>query len=283
MTPHAKGLLLTFGGVILMSAESPLIKYSGLSAQTIGFFFGLCIAISTNIMLLTQGKNFFISDYKRDFKGVVLAGFFMGLSNFFFIMAVYYTGIAKTVLILASSPVVSALIAYLFLKQHTPKRIFIATFFVFIGLYIILSDNLNGNSLIGNLYAFACVLTFSALFVTLSSHKDASRLGYVSFGGLFVVLFSIVHVNFNVDLEALVPIIFMGLIITPLSRLFIGLGTRYLIPAEVGLLVIGESILAPIWGWLWLDEIISTSVLIGGGIILVSLILNTLASLHKSS
>ncbi|HFU75967.1 MAG TPA: DMT family transporter [Arcobacter sp.] len=281
MTSHTKGILLTLSGVVLMSVESPLIQISGLSALSVGFFFGISLMIATNLMLISKGKKFFIDSYTTSTKGVVLSGLLMGMSNFCFVMAVYYTGIAKTVLILAASPIISALIAFIFLKQKTPMRIFVATFFVFIGLYFILADDLGQNSLIGNLYAFACVLCFSSLFCILTFYKDASRLGYISFGGFFVALFCVWGANFDVTLTALIPVVFMGLFITPFSRLFIGLGTRYLIPAEVGLLVIGESILAPIWGWWWLDEVISQSVFIGGAIILFSLMINSLATLKK--
>lgn len=281
MSTYAKGILLTFSGVILMSIESPLIRISGLPAQTVAFFFGICLIISTNLMLISKGKNFYIQSYKTSFKGVVLSGLFMGMSNIFFVMAVYYAGIAKTVLILASSPIVSALVAFIFLKQKTHIRVFIATFFVFIGLYFILNDDLGTNSLAGNLYAFGCVLCFSSLFCILSFYKEASRLGYVSFGGIFVALFSVAFASFDVSLNDLLPIIFMGLLITPVSRLLIGLGTRYISPAEVGLLVIGESILAPIWGWWWLDEKISQSVFIGGSIILFALAFNSIAALRQ--
>lgn len=281
MTQHTKGLLLTLIGVIFMSVESPLIQLSGLSGETVGFFFGISLMVASNLMILSKGKKYFVQSYTTQTKGLILSGLFMGISNFCFVMAVYYAGIAKTVLILASSPIISALIAFIFLKQKTPSRIFIATFFVFIGLYIILSDDLGQNSLIGNLFAFGCVLSFSSLFCALTFYKKASRLGYVSFGGFFVALFCVWQASFDVTMIALIPIVGMGLFITPVSRLLIGLGTRYLIAAEVGLLVIGESILAPIWGWWWLDEVISKSVFIGGAIILFALMLNSLSTLIK--
>lgn len=282
MHRHTKGLLLTFSGVILMSFESPLIQISGLNGETAGFYFGLCMLLSTNFLMALKGKSFYINSYKKSFKGVIFSGFLMGMSNFFFVMAVYNTGIAKTVLILAASPIISALVAFIFLKQKTPRRVFLATIFVFSGLYLILSDDLSSSSLIGNLYAFGCVLSFSSLFCVLSFYKDASRMGYISFGGLFVVLFCVWNASFDISLSAFLPICLMGLLITPLSRLLIGFGTRYLIPAEVGLLVIGESILAPIWGWWWLDEVISQNVFIGGCIILFALMLNSIVALKQS-
>ena len=282
MTAHAKGLLLTFSGVVLMSVESPLIRLSALPIQSIGFYFGIFLVIATNSMLLTKGKRYWIQSYTQEFKGILFSGFFMGLSNFCFISAVYYTGIANTVLILASSPIISALIAFLFLKQKTPLRIFIATFIVSIGLYIILAQDLSQGTLIGNLFAFGCVLSFSTLFVVLTKYKKASRLGYVSVGGAFVALFSLGGITLHVSTEAIVLIAIMGLFVTPLSRLLIGLGTRYILPAEVGLLVIGESVLAPLWGWWWLKEVPSSATLTGGAIILVALLINSLITLKTS-
>ena len=282
MSPHSKGLLLTFAGVILMSVESPLIRMANISAQSIGFYFGLFLITSTTLMMLSRGKVYLLSSYKKDLKGVILSGFFMGLSNFCFVMAVFYAGIANTVLILATSPIVSALIAFFFLKQRTPIRVFIATFFVFIGLYIILSHDLSTSSLIGKLFAFGCVLSFSSMFVILSKHKEASRLGYVTVGGLFVMLFSFPQASLHVSLDSLMLIALMGLFITPFSRLLIGMGTRYIIPAEVGLLVIGESILAPLWGWWWLKEVPHQSTFMGGAIILSALVLNSMIALKAS-
>ena len=84
MTQHSKGLLFTLTGVILMSVESPLIQISGLSAQNVGFFFGISLMLATNIMLISQGKEFFIKSYKTQTKGLILSGLFMGLSNYFF-------------------------------------------------------------------------------------------------------------------------------------------------------------------------------------------------------
>jgi len=281
VTNHTKGIWLVLIGVIFMSIESPVIKFSALPPLTIGLFYGLFIMLSANVFLLSRGKTFFIKSYTTNTKGILLSGLFFGLSNICFITAVYYAGISKTVLILASTPIISALVAYFVLKQRTPMRIFISTFFVFIGLYIILADNLDSNSLVGNLFAFTCVLSLSSLFCTLSLYAQASRLGYISFGGMFIVLFCVWGTNFSVSFSDLLPILFLGLLITPLSRFLVGVGTKYVIPAEVGILFVLESVLAPIWGLLWLGEQISISSLIGGAIILLALIVNSLASLIK--
>ena len=56
-------------------------------------------------------------------------------------------------------------------------------------------------------------------------------------------------------------------------------GPRYIPAAEVGLLLLMESILGPIWVWLVLAEQPSVNTLAGGAIVLSTLIINTIWAL----
>lgn len=283
MQSYTKGLLITLAGIALMSAEAPLIKLSKMPAQNIGFYFGLTVFFVTQLLLLKNNLAAWKSAHKVEYQGVLWAGIAMGLGNFCFINAVYYTGIANTVLILASAPVVSALIALWILKEPTPMRIYIASIVVFIGLYIIFMDQTQGLSLKGNLFALGALLCMSALFIALKKYQKASRIAYVSLGGLIVAFISLPGALGEVDLSGIGWILIMGIIVTPFSRILIGVGTRYLIPAEMGLLMITESILAPIWGWWWLNEIPPIPTILGGAIILAGISWNAWMQLKSVS
>jgi drug/metabolite transporter (DMT)-like permease len=280
---YTKGLLITLAGIALMSAEAPLIKLSKMPAQNIGFYFGLTVFFVTQLLLLKNNLAAWKSAHKVEYQGVLWAGIAMGLGNFCFINAVYYTGIANTVLILASAPVVSALIALWILKEPTPMRIYIASIVVFVGLYIIFMDQTQGLSLKGNLFALGALLCMSALFIALKKYQKASRIAYVSLGGLIVAFISLPSALGEVDLSGIGWILIMGIIVTPFSRILIGVGTRYLIPAEMGLLMITESILAPIWGWWWLNEIPPIPTILGGAIILAGISWNAWMQLKSVS
>lgn len=283
MQSYIKGLLITLAGIALMSAEAPLIKLSKMPAQNIGFYFGLTVFFVTQLLLLKNNFAAWKSAHKVEYQGVLWAGIAMGLGNFCFINAVYYTGIANTVLILASAPVVSALIALWILKEPTPMRIYIASIVVFVGLYIIFMDQTQGLSLKGNLFALGALLCMSALFIALKKYQKASRIAYVSLGGLIVAFISLPGALGEVDLSGIGWILIMGIIVTPFSRILIGVGTRYLIPAEMGLLMITESILAPIWGWWWLNEIPPIPTILGGAIILAGISWNAWMQLKSVS
>jgi len=55
-------------------------------------------------------------------------------------------------------------------------------------------------------------------------------------------------------------------------------GTGYLPAAEVSLLVLIESVLGPLWPWVFLGEALSKFEIIGGVITLLAVIAMTLAS-----
>lgn len=283
MQSYTKGLLITLCGVVLMSAEAPLIKLSNMSPQSIGFYFGLAVFFTTQLLLMRNGIKAWKSAHTIQWQGILWAGISMGLGNLCFINAVSYTGIANTVLILASAPVISALIALWVLNEPTPFRIYIAAFVVFIGLYIIFVDQTQGVNLKGNLYALGALLCMSALFIALAKYKKASRIAYPSLGGLIVALINLPGFHTSVNFDSLAWILIMGIIVTPFSRILIGIGTRYLIPAEMGLLIIAESILAPLWGWWWLNEIPPNTTIIGGAIIVAGISWNAWMQLKSTS
>lgn len=198
----------------------------------------------------------------------------MGVSNLFFILAIKNTSVASAVFILSTAPLVSALIGFFLFGTKAPKRLFVATFFVFVGLTFILYNDLDVGTMKGNFYAFLCVLSFSSLFSVLEHYKEVSRLACIGAGGLMASCLAFATASIVVpDAYSLGVIFFMGAILTPISRLLIGLGTKVLPSTDVTLLTIIETLLAPVWVWIFLNEAMHSSTLIGGGIIVITLVI----------
>lgn len=256
-----------------MSFESLLIRLTSLPAQNVTFYFGMLMFISTQLILLFRIKSKLLALYKESFRAIFLSGLFMGTSNLFFVLAIKNTSVASTVFILSTSPLISALIGYVLFRTKSPKRLFVATFFVFIGLGFILYHDWGRGNMEGNFYAFLCVLSFSSLFAVLERYKEVSRLACIGFGGLTASLLAFFTSTFIIpDAYSFGVIFFMGALLTPASRLLIGLGTKVLPSTDIALLTIIETLLAPIWVWLFLGEAMMPPTLIGGGIIVITLV-----------
>jgi drug/metabolite transporter (DMT)-like permease len=280
---YAKAFGVTSLGMLLMSFESPLIKMTTIPAQSVTFYFGLFMFAITHIVLGIQQKSAFFEVYRVHYKPILLSAFFMGISNLFFILAVKHTSVASAVFILSTAPLVSALIAFIFFRQKTPRRTFGAIFFVFVGLSIILFNDLGLGNMLGNFYAFLCVLSFTSLFSVLERYKEVSRLACVGAGGLVASLLALMTASIVLpDPYSFKIILFMGALLTPISRVCIGIGTKFLPSVEVALLTIIEPVLAPFWVWMMMDEKPHSNTLIGGAIIVTTLLVHSMMA-HKEA
>ena len=283
MSNNAKGLALTSLGVLIMSLESLFIKFTSISSFLFSFYMGIFMFISMASTLLFKEKNFVKNAIKSSYVVLIVCAILMAVSNILFISAVKTTTVANVVIIFSTAALFSALFAYLFYKEKITKNIIIASFFMFVGLYIIFNDQLDIGSSEGNIYALLCTALFSIFFVLLSRYKEMDRVVLTALSGvaLSVIAFFFCD-DLAIDFKTLLIIMAMGLIISPFSRVLIGNGAIYISASEVSLLMIIETIMAPIWVWLFLNEIPSSSTFIGGSIIIATLIANSIYTLKNN-
>ncbi|RXJ77084.1 EamA family transporter [Arcobacter sp. F155] len=270
-------LLITMLGVVLMSVETLLIKLTNISGVTYSFYIGILMFISLNAVLLKDGFNNTLNLYKDNLKIILISGLLMGFANMFFINSVKHTTIANAVIIISSSPLFATLFAYLFYKEKPQKNIFIATIFIFVGLLIIFSQQLSGGNLFGDILALLCAMSFSLNFVVMSKHTGVNRFAVLAFAGVCITVMSLFFIeSYEVDTTSLYILLVAGLLVSPFSRIFVLIGTKTLPASEISLLTILETILAPIWAFIFLNEIPVMNTIWGGLIILATLIINSL-------
>lgn len=279
MSNSAKGLALTSLGVFIMSFESLFIKLSSISSFLFSFYIGIFMFISmVTTYILKKEKSKTLS--KNSLFVFLVCSFFMAISNIFFITAVKTTNVANVVIIFSTSALFSSLIAYIFFKEQIRKNVFISTVFIFAGLCIIFSDGLAVGSFIGNIYALVCTFLFSISFVLLSKNKELDRVLLTAISGMGLSFISYFFCeDLSIDFNTLFLVVVMGLFISPISRVLLGNGAIYISASEVSLLTIIETIMAPIWIWIFLDEVPSFNTFIGGSLIIITLIVNSIYNL----
>lgn len=270
-------LLITMLGVVLMSVETLLIKMTNISGLTYSFYIGILMFISLNAVLLKDGIKNTINIYKDNLRIILISGLLMGLANMFFINSVKHTSIANAVIIISSAPLFATLFAYLFYKEKPQKNIFIASIFIFIGLIIIFSKQISSGNLLGDFLALLCAMSFSLNFVVMSKHTSVNRFAVLAFAGVCITLMSLLFIqSYTVDTTSMYILLIAGLLISPFSRIFVLIGTKTLPASEISLLTILETILAPIWAWIFISEIPVSTTIFGGLVILATLIINSL-------
>lgn len=277
MTITSKGLLITFLGVFIMSLESLFIKLAQVPALTFSFYIGVLMFVSMSATFIYKKKSLSPNINRGLFFPLVIGALLGAVANIFFISAIKTTAVANVVLIISTSALFSSFFAFLFYKEKISKNILVSSFFIFIGLSIIFGGSLEIGGFVGNIYALLCTISFSISFVLLSKYKNIDRVIFTGFVGLLLAFISFFLLeDIKIDTEAFVFVALMGLLITPFSRVLISNGTKFISASEVSLLMIVETIMAPIWVWLFLNEIPSQNTFIGGAIILLTIILNSI-------
>ena len=85
----------------------------------------------------------------------------------------------------------------------------------------------------------------------------------------------------SLDSSGWIYTLLLGLVILPISSALITLGPRYIAAPEVGLIMMLETLLGPLWVWLIIHEVPSIESLIGGTTILAALTWMSIASIRE--
>ena len=211
------------------------------------------------------------------------AGISLGLANPTFIIALSHTTVASALFTISASPLITAVLARIFLKEHISLPTMVAIVVAMIGITIMVSDGLLSGSVFGNILALLCAFFFSMFVVFLRVGKDRNMLPASVMGAIIGGLIGLVgcELDFAVSLHDLSLFFLWGTIIVTIVHYFFTLGSRYITGAEIMLITLIEFILGPIWVWLVFGEQPTRLALIGGIIVLSAVAARALLMMYQ--
>lgn len=283
MTEHVKGLALTTLGVLFIVPDSLFVRLIDAPAITTAFWRNLIAGgLILAFVLATQGPRAITSLVQTGRAGLVYLVFF-GMAAIGFVLAVSLTSVANVVFILAATPVFAALFSRIFLGEPISMRMVLTMVGVFVGLGIILrgSHETAGASWHGDLVALGVAACFAAAMTALRCLRARSMLGAVPVAliGAALVLWPFTDVMAPVAGQW--PLLLAhGAFISCASSLMT-MGPRYITSAEVSLLLLLESVLAPLLVWALLGEDPGIWALWGGAVVIAVLLASNLWLLRR--
>ena len=186
------------------------------------------------------------------------------------------TYFANVVFLISTQTMFLAVFGYFYLKEKVSLISFIAITFSMIGIVIMVGDSLSTGSLFGNLVALAIPFNFAILVMVIRKNASLDMIPAILYSGIFSSIYgfflsdSLYFTNHD---------IFMGFLLgvpqLALGFICITIGSRTTASALIGLLMLTETLCAPIWVWIFLNEIPPLSVFIGGFIIILALIIKS--------
>lgn len=281
---HVKGLLVTALGVLFIVPDSLMVRLIATDGATVAFWKSLLVALVTGLAILFwQGPRAYRDTFAAGWP-VWIYALCSGASGALFVIAVAHTSIANVVFIIAAMPIVSALFSRIALGERLSKRTEITMAVVPVGIALIAfgSGETEGASLTGDLIALGVVCVFSLGLTAARSVRPVSVVPAIPVG---MAIWALLLLPFadptSVPADDWIWVLLHGGFFITLSTALMAIGPRYLPSAEVALLLLIESVLAPILAWAVVGENPGLYALIGGAIVIATLAVSNLVALMK--
>ena len=213
----------------------------------------------------------------------VFGGLVMSFSFIAFVVAMTNTSVANVVFIISTQTMFLAIFGYFYLKEKVSLVSFISILLAMSGITIMVGDSLSSGSFFGNLVALAIPINFSILVMIIRKNKNLDMVPAIFYSGIFSVIYGLIlSESFVFTNHDILMGFFLGVPQLAFGFISITIGSRSTSSATIGLLMLTETICAPIWVLLFLNEIPPVSTLIGGFIIILAIIIKSFDKKIKS-
>ena len=137
-------------------------------------------------------------------------------------------------------------------------------------------DSLSTGSFLGNIVALAIPINFSILVMIIRKNKNLDMVPAIFYSGIFSIIYGLIlSESFVFTNHDILMGFFLGVPQLAFGFICITIGSRTTPSTTIGLLMLTETLFAPVWVWLFLNEIPPLSVLIGGLVIISAIILKS--------
>ncbi len=260
-------LSLSFGGLIVKSFE-------GSTLWQILFWRSMFFSLTVlTFLILTYKKNIIKAFYESGVPGLI-GGIVLSFGFCGYVFAMYNTTVANTNFIISLQILFLAIFGYFFLKEKITALTLTSIILAMSGVLLMVGNSLTPGELSGNLAAFSMPITFAVLIIIVRKFPKVDMVPAQFIAGIssciigYLLSTKIMISNHDIFLGFLAGFFQVGF-----GFIFITIGARTTPSATVGIIMLSESVLGPLWAFLFVSERPSLYGLIGGAIILFAVIL----------
>ena len=282
LSNQQKGSLLAFVGVMFITPDSLFIRLSSIDTWELLFYRGAIPSVVILIALIL----FYKSNLIKVTLAMGLAGLFYALTfsitNITFILSIQNTNVANTLVMIATAPMLSAILAVVFLKENPDKNTWIAILITFLAVVYIFFDSFKLGNFFGDIFGLITALGLAVGANIIRSVKDKDLVPAAVIGKFLVAIFALFYVD-NLILQGrdniIVPL--MCIMCVGIPFVLVTIAPRFITAAEVNLFFLLETIIGPLWVWLIIKEQPSVETIYGGILIIITIAVHSFYKLKK--
>ena len=283
LTDQQKGSLLAFVAVMFITPDSLFIRLSSIDTWGLVFYRGIIPFFAVFFgMLLIYRLNFFKILMTSGIHGIIYVITF-SITNITFVVSIQNTNVANTLVMIATAPMLSAILGAIFLKEPPDKKTLISIIITFLSVIYIFFDSLKLGNFYGDILGFITAIGLAVGAVTIRSAKSKNLVPAAVVGKLLVATFALLFVeNFALINQDMIIVPLMCILCVAIPFVLVTIAPRFIPAAEVNLFFLLETIIGPIWVWLVIKEQPSVETLLGGLIIIITIAIHSFLKLRNA-
>ncbi|MEQ8666766.1 MAG: DMT family transporter [Rhodospirillales bacterium] len=269
------GLCLSSGGVIIRSVDH-VDPWAILFYRAVGL-----VALLILFSIWRHRRGTVAAFRSIGWEGGVMA---LGLGFGFtcYVFGMLMTTIANVSFIISAGPLFAALLGWVILGERVRTSTWLVIAGAATGMGLMFAEGLSLGGMAGNVVALGLPFTFGIMLVMIRRVGDRDMVPATCLGGVIAGIIGFVASdNLSVTVEDLAILLWLGVGQLGAGFLLLTLGAKYLPAAETALLALTESVLAPIWAWLFIAEVPGPLSLIGGLIVLGCVVIEAWKALRE--
>ncbi len=281
-TDQQKGSLMAFIAVMFITPDSLFIRLSNVDTWGLVFYRGIIPFFTVFFaMLLIYKLSFFKILFTSGYHGLIYIGTF-SLTNITFVVSIQNTNVANTLVMIATAPMISAILGAIFLKEPPDKKTWISIIITFLAIIYIFFDSIKLGNFFGDILGFITALGLAVGAVTVRSAKSKNLVPAAVVGKLIVATFALLFIESFVLIDKDLYIIpLMCIMCVAIPFVLVTIAPRFIPAAEVNLFFLLETIIGPIWVWLIIKEQPSIETLQGGMVIIATIAIHSFLKLKN--
>jgi len=283
LTDQKKGSLMAFVAVMFITPDSLFIRLSNVETWSLVFYRGIIPFVLVFIgMLLIYRLKFFDLLKSNGYYGFAYVLTF-SVTNIAFVVSIQNTNVANTLIMIATAPMLSAILGSFFLKENPDKKTWVAIFITFFAALYIFYDSIKLGNFFGDILGFVAAMGLAVGAVIIRSAKKLNLVPSAVVGKLIIALFAMLFVkDYSLNNNDIYIVPLMCVMCVAIPFVLVTIAPRFITAAEVNLFFLLETIIGPIWVWLIIKEQPTPETIVGGAIIVLTIATHSFLKLKKS-
>jgi drug/metabolite transporter (DMT)-like permease len=271
MNNHLKGLLIAFFGVLMLTPDPVLVRLADADTFTILFWRGIFYALGVlAILFATYRKNTF-KELKNIGRPGIWIGILSGIGGVTFIAAIQYTSIAKVLVIISTAPMVVAIISWALINEKPKLYTWISMLIIVTGIYIVMKGDTGTLNVMGSSLAVISIIAGGYSFALTRKYSNVNMVPAMIVNALVVSCVGLAFSSsFYLPLDSLIYVIAGGILLA-IAFSLITIAPRFIPASEVAMFMPLGTIFGIISAWLVINEQPSSSSILGGSIVVITL------------